>query len=369
MKIDSEGDTVWTRNYGGSHNEQAFALEVTSDGGFILCGHAEEVSGLQSYFLVKTNSQGDSIWAAKYGLTTQERAYGKSVCQTFDGGYILGGYVDDSSTGFGGDYIYLVKTDPMGTVEWTQSYDWTGAEYAYDVLEISDGYLALCYTNSIGSGDFDILLLKMGTMGDTLWSKTYGDSLNERAYAITPIDDDEFIICGSTYSQGAGAADVYIIKIDSSGGTSWTRTFGGTNSEEAYDIQQTTDGGFVIAGYSYTYTAGWRDFYLVKTDANGLVPIVNRDDRNVIYECQLFQNYPNPFNPITIISWQLPVGSPVTLEIFNLRGQKVKNLLSAYLHSGFHSFEFDVSELASGVYLYRIQAGKFVKTRKMVVLK
>jgi hypothetical protein len=93
------------------------------------------------------------------------------------------------------------------------------------------------------------------------------------------------------------------------------------------------------------------------------------DDEQMPQSFNLYQNYPNPFNPTTVISWQLAVSSNVTLEIYNLRGQKVKTLLSASLHSGFHSVEFKATNLASGIYFYRLQAGRHVETKKMVVLK
>ena len=101
----------------------------------------------------------------------------------------------------------------------------------------------------------------------------------------------------------------------------------------------------------------------------GTITSLDLPEKSLIQEFQLFQNYPNPFNPVTVFSWQLAVGSNVTLEIYNLRGQKVKTLLSASLHSGFHSVEFNATNLASGIYFYRLEAGAFVETKKMVVLK
>jgi len=104
-------------------------------------------------------------------------------------------------------------------------------------------------------------------------------------------------------------------------------------------------------------------------DTSSVVLGIPLEQNNSIKTVRLFQNYPNPFNPVTVISWQLAFSSHVDLEIFNLQGQKIRTLLSGSLFSGFHSVEFDASGLASGLYFYRLQAGRFIEIRKMIVLK
>jgi hypothetical protein len=369
MKIDQQGDTVWTRTYGGSNDEQAFDLKPTPDGGYILCGQATELSGQLSYFLVKTNSWGNRLWDQKYGLGERDRAYGKSVQVTSDGGYVIIGYVDDVDVGISADYVYMVKADAAGSVVWTKSFDWPGAELAYDIQEVSDGYAIVGHSNSMGTGGWEIFLLKTDTLGNELWTRTYGDSSDERAYSLEKMPDNGFLISGMTRSMGAGSSDFYLIRTDSLGNTLWTRTYGGTSSEEAWDFKPTADGGYVIGGSSYSYTAGWADFYLVKTDANGYVPIQSGRDPGIVQNYHLYQNYPNPFNPITVISWQLAVGSPVKLTISNIRGQEIVTLVDEIQQAGFHSVRFGASDLASGVYLYRLQAGDFVESRKMLLMR
>jgi hypothetical protein len=369
MKIDYQGDTVWTRTYGGLKDEQAFDLKATPDGGYILCGQAEEVGGGEmSYWLVKTSSSGDSIWAKKYGRGPDDRLYGKSVQVTSDGGYIIAGYVDDRTVGTSADYIYLVKTG-ADTVSWTKSIDLPGSELAYDVQEVSDGFVIVGHSNTLGTGGWEIFLLKTDTLGNELWTRTYGDSSDERAYSVEKMADDGFLICGMTRSMGAGSSDYYLIRTDSLGDTLWTRTYGGTSSDEALDAHPTDDGGYVIAGYSQSYTAGWADFFLVKTNADGLVPIVQTHEAEIIQSFRLYQNYPNPFNPVTTIEFQIPNTDLVSIKIYDILGREITTLLDKTLPAGWHQVRWDTGTVPSGVYFYRLTAGKYDVVKKMLLMK
>ncbi|MEJ2635866.1 MAG: T9SS type A sorting domain-containing protein [Calditrichia bacterium] len=369
MKIDHQGDTVWTRTYGGSNDEQAFDLKAAPDGGYILCGQAEEAGGRMSYWLVKTSISGDSVWAEKYGLGPDDRLYGKSVQATSDGGYIIVGYVDDTTVGTSADYIYLVKTGVGGTVDWTKSIDLPGSELAYGIQEVSDGFVIVGHSNTLGTGGWEIFLMKTDNLGSELWTRTYGGLSDERAYRIEKMADNGFLICGMTRSMGAGSSDYYLIRTDSQGDTLWTRTFGGTSTDEALDAHPTDDGGYVIAGYSQSYTAGWADFFLVKTNAEGLVPIVQTREPEVIQSFRLYQNYPNPFNPTTAISFQLSASSFVTLKVYDVTGREVANLVSERLTTGKHKYSWNASGLASGIYYYQLKAGEYEARRKLLLLK
>ncbi len=370
MKIDFQGDTVWTRTYGGSKDEQAFDLKVTPDGGYILCGQAEEVGGGQmSYWLVKTSSSGDSIWAEKYGLGPDDRLYGKSVQVTSDGGFIIAGYVDDRTVGSSADYIYLVKTGPTGALDWTKSINFPGSELAYDVQDVTGGYVVVGHGDNLGTGGWEIFLLRTDSFGNEIWTKTYGDSSDERAYSVEKMADNGFLICGMTRSMGAGSSDYYVIRTDSQGDTMWTRTYGGTSSDEALDAHPTDDGGYVVAGYSQSYTAGWADFFLVKTNAEGLVPIVQTHEAEVIQSFLLYQNYPNPFNPITTIEFQTLKTDLVSLKIYDILGQEIESLIDQPLPAGWHQVQWDAGIAPSGVYFYQLTAGKFNTVKKMLLVK
>jgi hypothetical protein len=234
---------------------------------------------------------------------------------------------------------------------------------------VPDGYVLAGHTSSMGAGEQDMLLLKTDIDGDLIWVRTYGDTSAERAYALQQTSDGGFIISGMTASMGAGFYDFYLVKTNSSGDTSWTRTFGGTHQEQAYDVKQTADGGYALVGYSYSYHVARADFWMVKTDGNGLVPIQHQRNQQMAQDYKLFQNYPNPFNPSTVISWQLPASRPVNISIYNIAGEMVKTLVNKKYPAGFHSVEWNPAGLASGVYLYRMQTDNFVDMKKMILMK
>jgi uncharacterized delta-60 repeat protein len=260
-------DTLWTRVYGGNLAEGCYSVQQTTDGGYILAGYTMSYgAGLYDYYLVKTNSSGDTLWTRIYGGTNSDRANG--VRQTTDGGYILGGYTN--SYGTGSYDFYLVKTNSSGDTLWTRTYGGSSSDYGQNVQQTTDGgYIIAGYTMSFGAGLFDIYLVKTNSSGDTLWTRSYGGSSVELCYTAQQTADGGYILAGSTDSYGAGSSDFYLVKTNSIGDTLWTHTYGGSAAETCRSVQQTTDGGYILAGITNSYGAGSSDFYLVKTNSIG----------------------------------------------------------------------------------------------------
>ena len=260
-------DTLWTRTYGGSSDEEAYSVQQTTDGGYIMAGYTYSFgAGGEDLYLAKTNSQGDTLWTRTYGGSGDDEAV--SVQQTADGGYIMAGYT--YSFGAGNQDFYLVKTNSLGDSLWTYTYGGSGDDYARSVQQTTDGgYIVAGETNSFGTGEGDFYLVKTNSLGDSLWTHTYGGSGDDYARSVQQTTDGGYIVAGCTMSFGAGYADFYLIKTNSQGDTLWTRTYGGANYDHAYSVQQTSDGGYVVAGYTTSFGAGNYDFYLVKTNSQG----------------------------------------------------------------------------------------------------
>jgi len=193
-------------------------------------------------------------WAQTYGGTKND--WGSSVVQTSDGGYAIAGYTEDYA---GSVYAFwLVRTDSAGNHLWNRAFG-SLSECAWSVVQASDGGYALAgYTYSYVAGSSDFWLVKTDSAGTMLWSRTYGGTSSEEAYSLIQTDDGGYALAGSS------SHDFWLVKTDSAGNMQWNKTCGGTSTEEAYSVVQTDDGGYALAGYTYSYGAGGADFWLVK---------------------------------------------------------------------------------------------------------
>jgi hypothetical protein len=267
IKTDMNGNKIWAKIYGGASDDTAFSVQQTSDGGYILAGVTRSFgAGGYDALLIKTDASGNVQWAKTYGGTSGDYAY--SVQQTSDGGYIVVGYTNSFGAG---DYdIFLIKTDASGNVQWTKTYGGTSGDYAYSVQQTSDGgYIVAGRTYSFGAGSYDIFLIKTDASGNVQWAKTYGGIYWDYAYSVQQTSDGGYIVAGTTWSFGAGYYDIFLIKTDASGNVQWTKTYGGGDYDDASSVQQTSDGGYIVAGYTQSFGAGDYDIFLIKTDANG----------------------------------------------------------------------------------------------------
>jgi len=201
-----------------------------------------------------------------YGGSSNDHGY--DARQTADGGYIIVG--STSSFGAGGADVYLIKTDSLGDTLWTRAYGDSSSERGRCVRQTSDGgYIIAGRTRSFGAGDWDIYVIKTDSAGDTLWTRTYGGIRTEFGFAVMQTLDGGYIIVGETASFGAGMADVYIVKTDAAGDTLWTRTYGGAGDDKCYSIDHAWGGGYVFGGHSQSPNPYHHDFFLLRTDTLG----------------------------------------------------------------------------------------------------
>jgi hypothetical protein len=267
VKTDASGTIQWSNTYGGVLTDFGCSVTRSSDGGYVIAGWTDSFgAGNKDVYLVKTDATGNMQWNKTYGGTGDDRGF--SVIQASDGGYVIAGYT--GSFGAGNNDVYLVKTDATGNMQWNKTYGGTSGDYGYSVIQIgSEGYVIVGYTNSFGAGNADVYLVKTNLVGTMLGSMTYGGSNIDLGYSVIQSTDGGYVIAGYTNSFGAGNNDVYLVKTDATGNMQWNKTYGGTLNEEGRSVIQSTDGGYVIAGYTNSFGAGNNDVYLVKTDATG----------------------------------------------------------------------------------------------------
>lgn len=266
------GQTIFQKTYNG---QVAFdfgkSVQQTTDGGFIITGQTSLGAGPSDMYLVKTNNEGTIQWAKSFGGLGNE--YGNCVQQTSDGGFIIVGNTDTYVAGGAWD-MYLVKTTSDGTLQWSKTFGGTAVEEGRSVQQTNDGgFIITGYTTSEGEGD--ICLIKTASDGALQWTRNYGYSFgSDYGEAVKQTNDGGYIITGFT-SRESDNFDVYLVKTDSDGGLEWTKTFGDTLNDGGYDVQQTNDGGYIIAGSfekSFPIDEGtqyYRDVYLIKTAPDG----------------------------------------------------------------------------------------------------
>ena len=277
----------WDKTYGGADNEGAYSVQQTSDGGYIIAGHTSPFSGANAdCWLVKTSSTGAMQWNLTFGSEDLwDKAH--SVQQTNDGGYIFAGYSElRHKLGISNDFL-LVKISSTGTKEWSRTYEYgepnelNTQERACSVLQTSDGgYLVGGTTETdyfAGSSFNSFWLVKTNSAGAMEWNQTYGEArARETAYCVQQTIDGGYIIAGETNyvnSLGNGEYDFLLVKVNGTGAMQWSQKYDGGKYEYANSVQQTSDGGYIIAGFAGSKVApdAPGDCWLVKTNSAGVV--------------------------------------------------------------------------------------------------
>jgi hypothetical protein len=212
------------------------------------------------------NAQPPSKFYSTYGGNGYD--VGNDVKQTLDGGYIITG--STSSYGQGNTDIYLLKLDSMGVKKFETTFGGVSNEIGKSVVQLIDSsYVMAGYTSSSGVGGYDVFLVKADKTGNLIWQKTIGGTDWDFANSMAATADGGFIIAGTTYSFGHGNADGYVIKTDANGDTTWTKTFGGLKDDEFKSVIQTANGNYVMAGYTKSYNDSLGDAWLYRLDMNG----------------------------------------------------------------------------------------------------
>jgi hypothetical protein len=200
------------------------------------------------------------VWEKTYGGRGDDEA--KSIQQTKDGGYIVAG-------GNSAD-VYVIKLDANGNKSWEKTYGGSDDDIANSIQQTKDGgYIVAGGTHSFGAGRGDVYVIKLDANGNKVWEKTYGRRGDDEAKSIQQTTDGGYIVAGYTKSFGAGGEDFYIIKLDANGNMVWEKTYGGSDDDGAHSIQQTSDGGYIVAGRTYSFGIEGFDIYVIKMDAEG----------------------------------------------------------------------------------------------------
>ncbi len=406
IKQNKYGDTIWIKYYNGSFS---WWVEETHDKGFIIAG---AYSG--NAIIIKTDSVGNVNWQKIYN--NPYGSFSRCIKQTPDNGFIITLGWSDNNLLF---KLMIEKTDSLGNIEWNKIYGINSTGAREIIFVNNSGYVTIGNKSlgTIQTADFYIVRIKLN--GDTLWTKTIGGNYIDDAYSIQNTSDNGFIVCGWTNSFTNGLKhESYIIKLDSNGNQQWYKVFSDLGGDESYSIRAINNG-FIIVGYSDTLNNacgrgkiriidnsgnllkeisyspdnecavfwslekaldggyiisgwaenGWEGVYIVKTDSLLYsTPIGINNKNETINSFHLYQNYPNPFNPVTIIKYYIPKAGLIEFKVYDIQGKEII-YYTGYKHIGEYEYEFDASNLSSGVYFYQLKEENNVITKKMLLLK
>jgi hypothetical protein len=303
----------WDKRFGGTGDDQLYWLQQTTDGGYILGGYSDSDSsgdktqfsrGGNDYWIIKIDSLGVKQWDKRYGGSAGDLL--TSLQQTNDGGYIVGGSSNSDSSGdisqsSKGQYDYwIIKADGYGNKQWDKRYGGTGKDYLYSLDQTTDGgYILGGYSYSDSSGDktqdawgyADYWIVKIDSIGNKQWDKRYGGTWEDWLRVVKQTTDGGYILEGYSVSDSSGdktqnswasgAWDYWIVKVDSLGNKQWDKQFGGTSRDLCTSMSLTSDGGYILVGYSDSDSSGdktqpnWdstgntTDYWIVKIDSLG----------------------------------------------------------------------------------------------------
>ncbi|WP_445733424.1 T9SS type A sorting domain-containing protein [Mariniflexile sp.] len=289
VKTDASGNLQWQKALGGSITDVAFSINQTTDNGYIVAGHTNssdgditESFGREDIWVVKLDDLGNLQWQKSYGDGNAQRAF--SIVQTKDGGYVLAGYtfIGTSET----DAI-VIKLDAIGNVEWQNNYRYdnnSSFDEAQNIKQTIDGgYIVVGstnpYENLVNTSDFWVL--KLDAQGNVEWDSRLGGSGVEEALDVQQLSDASYIVVGFTFSNDGditgnhGQEDYWIVKLDTTGNLEWQKTMGGTETDRAFSVRETIDGGYIVSGYTesndgdITNAQGSYDGWIVKLDTTG----------------------------------------------------------------------------------------------------
>jgi len=362
-KYTGTGDSLWTRYYGGDNLDVPHSLKLVEDDNLLITGYTRSYGELNddnllNGWIVKTDSNGDTLWTKAYGEATFIEKINDVIINS-SGNYIATGDKYNGAV----YYSFVIELDQSGNILNEITYE---SREANSIIETSDGGYLIA-GDALPSTETDIV--KLNSNFQLEWSKKI-DGLWYLNEAIETAENN-FVVTGAGAPNGAAISDFYTAKFDNEGNIFWESSIGDEGVyDTSYGVVQTDDGGYLACGYTNTYGAGGDDLFLVKyeSDESGISDIDNGE--LLMVNSELKQNYPNPFNPVTKINYELTTTNykSAFIVVYNVMGQSVWSSNPLTLNSN-HCF-FDGSLFNSGIYYYSlIIDGRKMATKSMVLIK
>ncbi len=266
IKLYEDGSKEWDRTFGGSEADVIYSVIQTEDEGYAVAGKTKSIASGEKAWVIKLNRRGNQVWDNTFAKRTDDEIF--SIIQTTDGGYAVCGYTGTKD--WGEVDCWVMKLDKTINTVWDKIFAGIGWDETNTILQIEDGdYVVFGFVQSKNKGREDAWIAKLDENGEIVWDKTFGGSQNDEVFSGIKTTDGGYAVCGYTESKGAGGYDAWIVKLDENGDVLWDKAFGGIEADVANSIIQTRDGGYVLAGYTWSKGAGREDVWVIKLDENG----------------------------------------------------------------------------------------------------
>jgi hypothetical protein len=358
MKTTADGDSVWSRQFGGLAHGAFTSIAKTTDGNYLLAGNRQITPGIGcNLWLVKMNEAGDSLWSRLFDYTAGRQTF--SVTATRDGGALLTGWYH------GGCHSVLLRIDSAGDTLWTRHLLDLGDNHPYCVRQTADGGFILS-----GSANYDTdrngLIVKTDSLGNILWQRDYGRSRTDEFFSVQPIPTGGYLLAGFSLLNNTLPTDYWILRTNEQGDSVWSGSFGGAGTDTARVIVPTSDGNFLVVGSRTFDDSCGTDFWLMKLE---LAMPSSTPTLELQPEAFALSAYPNPFNPSTEIAYSVPNSGRIHLSVYDILGQRISVLQDGLLSAGEYRFTFDGGRYPSGIYFLRLETVSYQKTLKLVLMK
>ena len=267
-KTDGNGDTLWTRAYGSGGLDCAYAVEQTPDGGYIVAGSTRSVAGDDDVYLVKTNSNGDTAWTRTYAAVNND--YAISVERTSDGGYVLAGYSTQPPQV---TPAFLLKTSATGALQWRHDYPGLFNQAVFATQTSDGGYMVTGTGVPAGTLHLGPYLMKTDSLGNAIWTHMHSvNPLDELVNGAERTSDGGYVMAGWIGNLDSAIFGMEIIRMDSLGDVQWSRTYGSGTGAVAASVVETVDHSYVAAGDAYMVSNSY-DMYVVRTGPEGMIMV------------------------------------------------------------------------------------------------
>ncbi len=412
-KLDSSGNWLWAKQAGGTDCHDGYGIAVDADGNSYVTGYFYgsatfsttilTSNGYEDIFVAKLDSSGNWLWAKKAGGTNYDDGYGIAVDangNSYVTGYFLGDadFGNTTLTSSGGSDIFVAKLDINGNWRWAKQARGTSYDKGYSIAVDANGNsyvtgglsgsVTFGTTTLINSGEYDIFVAKLDINGNWLWAKKAGGTSGDFGNGIAVDANGNSYVTGNFWSSAtfgtttltsSGGYDIFVAKLDINGNWLWAKQAGGG---AIYDYGQSiavdANGNSYVTGYfeggatfgttTLNSSGSWDIFVAKLGEVNSI------DLPDIISFSGIRSIYPNPFNPLTTIDYEISMPADVKIEVYNNRGQLVRNFILGYKEQGSYKLTWEGEDnngclCSTGIYYIRMQAGKEIYIKKAVLLK